>query len=43
MWIAYFILSLYALAAAGAIAGIIYLIIRRRRVKKDETFERRKN
>jgi nitrate reductase gamma subunit len=34
MWIAYFILGLYALAAAGAIVGIIYLIIRRRRVKK---------
>jgi len=43
MGIAYLILGLYALATAGAIAGIIYLIIRRRRVKKGETFERRKN
>jgi hypothetical protein len=43
MGIAYFILGLYALATAGAIAGIIYLIIRRRRVKKGEKFERRSN
>jgi len=43
MGIAYLILGLYALATAGAIAGIIYLIIRRRRVKRAETFERRKN
>jgi hypothetical protein len=43
MGIAYFILGLYALGALGAILGIIYLIIRRRRVKKGENFERRNN
>jgi hypothetical protein len=43
MGFAYFFLGLYALAALGAVAGIIYLIIRRKRVRKGENFERRKN
>jgi hypothetical protein len=43
MGIAKFILGLYALAALAALVGIIYLIIRRRRVRKGENFERRKN
>jgi hypothetical protein len=37
------ILGLYALAAFAALVGIIYLIIRRSRVRKGENFERRKN
>ena len=37
------ILGLYALVAFAALVGIIYLIIRRRRVRKGENFERRKN
>jgi hypothetical protein len=43
MAIAKLILGLYALAALGALVGIIYLIIRRRKVRKGENFERRKN
>lgn len=43
MAIAKLILGLYALAALGALVGIIYLIIRRRRIRKGENFERRKN
>jgi hypothetical protein len=43
MGIAHFILGLYALATLAALVGIIYLIIRRRRVRKGENFERRKN
>ncbi len=43
MGIAHLILGLYALTALGALVGIIYLIIRRRRVRKGEDFERRKN
>lgn len=43
MGIAKVIIGLYALAFLGALAGIIYLIIRRRRVRKGEDFERRKN
>jgi hypothetical protein len=43
MEIAKLIFGLYALAAFAALVGIIYLIIRRRRVRKGENFERRKN
>jgi hypothetical protein len=43
MEIAKLVLGLYALIALGALAGIIYLIIRRRKVRKGENFEKRKN
>jgi hypothetical protein len=43
MEIAKLILGLYALVTLGALVGIVYLIIRRRRVRKGESFERRKN
>ncbi len=43
MKIAYFILVLYTLTLLGALMGIVYLIIRRRRVKKRENFEKRSN
>jgi len=41
--VAYSILAIYALGLVAAIIGIIYLIIRRRRVKKGEHFEKRDN
>jgi len=43
MEVAKLVLGLYALAALAALVGIIYLIIRRRSVKRGENFERRKN
>ena len=43
MGIAYLILGLYALGFIAFVAGIIYLIFRRLRVRKKEDFERRKN
>jgi hypothetical protein len=43
MGVAFFILGLYALVTLAAIGGIIYLVIRRNRVKKKERFERRSN
>ncbi|MFN2396248.1 MAG: hypothetical protein ABR597_11230 [Bacteroidales bacterium] len=43
MGVEYYIIGIYALALLGAIVGIIYLIFRRIKVKKGETFERRKN
>jgi uncharacterized membrane protein (DUF373 family) len=41
--VAYSIMAIYALGLVTAIIGIIYLIIRRRRVKKEERFEKRDN
>ncbi len=43
MGVAYFIIGLYALAALGAVVGVVYLIIRRIRIKKEENFEKRDN
>lgn len=37
------ILGLYALAVVAAIIGLVYLAIRRMRIKKDEHFEKRDN
>lgn len=37
------IISIYAISTTFSIVAIIFLIVRRRRLKKKETFENREN
>ncbi len=39
----YLIIGLQILGSIAALAGIVYLIIRRNRIKKQENYERRSN
>jgi len=43
MLIPIIIISVYALAALATIAGIIYLVIRKQKIRKTERFEKRSN